>query len=1331
VDANLTCQGSYVLQLTVTDGAGCTSTCSLTVEIEDNIVPVFAACPINPIDLGCNPVIDDFPTTAEVIAAAGTVTDACGSTTVTAELTTDAVDDCAHTNVWTVTATDGCGNEAVCLVTYTWTSDTVDPQFTACPTASINLGCNPAEDDFPTEALVIAAAGAVTDNCDVASVTAVGGTISGTCNKSQTWTITALDDCGNDAICSVTYTWTSDIVDPQFTTCPATPINLGCNPMNLPDAASAIAAAGTATDACGSVSVSAELTTDAVDDCAYSNVWTVTATDGCGNENTCTVNFFCTTDTQGPLFSNCPTAPINLGNDPPPITAAQAINDAGGATDNCGTPTYTATGGMITGSCNLTQTWTVTAFDGCGGTGICLVTYNWTEGAVELDCPESFSLCLDAQPYDLTTSGATPPGGTFSGTGVNMNLFNPVIAGVGFHTITYYYDDPVGDCDGTCTFMIEVKALPIVTTGTYGPFCSYEGTIALGGTPEGGVWSGEGVTGDILEGFQFYPGAGTQTITYTVTGMNGCTNSASTTIEVNPAPVVDCPANFSVCADDAPFILTGGSPAGGMYSGLGVNAGVFDPSSGIGPHLINYSYTDGNGCTAFCAFFITVNGLPIVNCPSNFSVDQDAEPFLLTGANPTGGTYSGAGVTANTFDPDAAGAGLHLITYTYVNIATGCTNTCTFTITVIEVGECTSTMEWVFLPPGTIIGSCPSMTNCCTNTICYGLQYTPEHSGLLEDYTTGFTVPCSGPNSPIISNVSCVMSDNSYEINGCGPPSNAMLFNSSGNNGLVPVTACVPLILHKVCFSIPLGESLTITEDAITDLTTNILIDEETTISEFQEYITTTLLRPLPVAPEDDGETVACPQLATPPVYPVVLDYCGSPIPAVVINTVDVPDPVTCEGSRVYTYQYTECSGYQFTWNYTYTIIRNDFSVPMNGNSQVACSSAATASAVTVPEVSSDCNETLTITGPVTNQFETDTYDGCEGTISYTWTFTDCDMNSHPWTHTFDVQHTPPTEIGGPVLTSSTINCYLEADPPILPVIEDACGNTLVLSGPVIGGTNNEDCYGTITYSYNYMDCDGSIYPWVYTYNVSCDPVVLKVWLEGPYNMVTNNMKTLMNSLHTLPGQNAPLFYIDYPAGQPYNAAPWNYNGAPSNTGTQWGDFAGQTPYPPGVVDWILVIIRKGGITPAFTIWTCAGWVHQNGDVTFPENCPLPAFLNDDYYFVVQHRNHLGILSPAEVDMPCGTAVLEWDFRNSNSYQPLFRFGQKEVEPGVWAMFSSNGEQIGSIQAINSLDRTLWKIMQGTHGYNQGDFDLNAFTDGFDETLWKNNQNRTTGVVFY
>lgn len=52
------------------------------------------------------------------------------------------------------------------------------------------------------------------------------------------------------------------------------------------------------------------------------------------------------------------------------------------------------------------------------------------------------------------------------------------------------------------------------------------------------------------------------------------------------------------CVNHAPFALSGGTPAGGMYTGPGVTTGLFAPSvAGVGNHLITYTYTDGNGCT--------------------------------------------------------------------------------------------------------------------------------------------------------------------------------------------------------------------------------------------------------------------------------------------------------------------------------------------------------------------------------------------------------------------------------------------------------------------------------------------------------------------------------------------------------------------------------------------------------------------------------------------------------------------------------------------------------------------------------------------------------------
>jgi hypothetical protein len=52
-----------------------------------------------------------------------------------------------------------------------------------------------------------------------------------------------------------------------------------------------------------------------------------------------------------------------------------------------------------------------------------------------------------------------------------------------------------------------------------------------------------------------------------------------------------------VCVGWPAFELTGGSPAGGIYSGTGVSNGWFDPAiAGIGTHTITYTYTASNGC---------------------------------------------------------------------------------------------------------------------------------------------------------------------------------------------------------------------------------------------------------------------------------------------------------------------------------------------------------------------------------------------------------------------------------------------------------------------------------------------------------------------------------------------------------------------------------------------------------------------------------------------------------------------------------------------------------------------------------------------------------------
>lgn len=203
------------------------------------------------------------------------------------------------------------------------------------------------------------------------------------------------------------------------------------------------------------------------------------------------------------------------------------------------------------------------------------------------------NVCASDPPFTLT--GGLPAGGTYTGLGVSNGKFNPGSVGAGAHSITYTFTDS-NSCTNSATQPIQVLPLPTVSMDSLNPVCVYAGPINLaGGNPSGGTYSGPGVSNGT-----FYPsqvGPGTFTINYTIVGSNGCTNTASTKIKVNPKPSVVLTNFQDVCMDTKPFDLTGGFPAGGTYSGDGVISGKFYPAlAGTGNHNIYYSYKDSNGC---------------------------------------------------------------------------------------------------------------------------------------------------------------------------------------------------------------------------------------------------------------------------------------------------------------------------------------------------------------------------------------------------------------------------------------------------------------------------------------------------------------------------------------------------------------------------------------------------------------------------------------------------------------------------------------------------------------------------------------------------------------
>jgi hypothetical protein len=290
-------------------------------------------------------------------------------------------------------------------------------------------------------------------------------------------------------------------------------------------------------------------------------------------------------------------------------------------------------------------------------------------------------VCVDAAPFTL--GYATPAGGLYTGNGINAGTFNPAVAGVGSHVVTYTYTD-VNTCTNSGSFTQVVNPLPVVTLGSFSSRCIDAGSFVLtGGMPTGGTYSGTGVVGNTYN--PGLAGSGTHVITYTYTDGNSCTSSASSSIIINPLPVVTLAPLAAVCIDAPIFALSGGSPMGGTYSGPGVISNNFNAAlAGAGTHTIAYTFVDGNGCLNFATQTITVNPLPVVSMGGLPTLCVDAPAFALSGGLPAGGTYSGPGVSGNTLNPAIAGAGFHQITYTFTN-SNGCTNSASTIINLLPL----------------------------------------------------------------------------------------------------------------------------------------------------------------------------------------------------------------------------------------------------------------------------------------------------------------------------------------------------------------------------------------------------------------------------------------------------------------------------------------------------------------------------------------------------------------------------------------------------------------------------------------------------------------------
>ena len=192
----------------------------------------------------------------------------------------------------------------------------------------------------------------------------------------------------------------------------------------------------------------------------------------------------------------------------------------------------------------------------------------------------------------------------------------------------------------------------------------------------------------------------------------------------------------------------------------------------------------------------------------------------------------------------------------------------------------------------------------------------------------------------------------------------------------------------------------------------------------------------------------------------------------------------------------------------------------------------------------------------------------------------------------------------------------------------------------------------------------------------------LKVFLQGPY--VTGGSMT-----HVLSDDG----YL--PLTSPYDA---------NLTLTAFPDVS-----PRYIVDWIYIQLRATSTGPSEQPQSC--FLLDDGTVVDVNGNPKLAFFltgGMQYYVVVQHRNHLEIMSaqPVAFSTDPQTATVG-DLTLLNSVYGGNVRGVYAVEPTVLALCSGDADQDGIVGPVDA--RIYWRLEAGMlHGYYVADFNLDG-----------------------
>jgi ACT domain-containing protein len=505
--------GTNTVTLTVTDDNGNTSTCDATIMVEDNINPT-AICQNLTVQLDANGTVS---ITADNVDNGSF--DNCGNVSLSLDNSSFGCSD-VGANTVVLTVTDDNGNSTTCTATIT-VEDNVSPT-ASCQDLTVQLDAS--------------GAGSITaaqvnngsfDACGIASMTLSKTDFDCTDIGANSVTLTVTDNNGNVSTCSATIT-VEDNMSPTAL-CQDLTVQL---------------------DASGQASITAEqVNNSSSDNCNITlslsktdftcsdvgtNPVTLTVTDDGNNVSTCAATI--TVEDNINPTAICQNLTVQLdANGTVSITADDVDN---GSSDNCGIASTSLSQTDFTCAHVGTNAVTLTVTDDNGNVSTCAATITVEDNINPTAICQDLTVQLDANGAASITA-AEVDNGSFDNCGIasrSLSQTDFTCADVGTHSVTLTITDDNGNtstCTSTITVEDNINPTAICQNLTVQLDASYAASITAAQV-DNGSFDNCAISSITVSQTDFdCTHVGPNTVTLTVTDVNGKVSTCSATITVN------------------------------------------------------------------------------------------------------------------------------------------------------------------------------------------------------------------------------------------------------------------------------------------------------------------------------------------------------------------------------------------------------------------------------------------------------------------------------------------------------------------------------------------------------------------------------------------------------------------------------------------------------------------------------------------------------------------------------------------------------------------------------------------------------------------------------